>query len=175
MALFSAFPVTNILGTAPSTSTSLNAAVTAVFVSPTSSAATVGNNIVMTTDFRSAVFTLNATQCPPNSSQTLGVWVRHSPDGGNTFDDFVAFATVAPSSSNGTANVTSVQIAQWVRDVAPSSSLGFTVRVPATRALAAGTVIQGPVGALWRAEAIALSSTSSSQAWKVNVTAQVAQ
>lgn len=173
MALVSAFPVTNIIGTAASTSTSTIAAVPAVFVSPTSSAALVGSNIALSTNFRTAVFALNVSQMPVSSSQTLNVFVRHSPDGGTTFDDFVAFATVAPSSSNSTNLLTAQQIALWVRDVAPSSSA--IVRTPATRTLAAGTVLQGPLGSIWRAEAVANTSTSSSQAWKINVSAQVAQ
>ena len=168
-------PVTNLVGTAPSTSTALYAAVTAVYVSPTSSGTLVGSNVQVNVNARAAVFTLNVAQCPPNSSQTLGVWVRHSGDGGVTFDDFVSFTTVAPSSSNSANNVTSQQIAQWVRDVAPSSSLGSVMRAPATRTLASGTVLQGPVGALWRVEAVPATSASSSQLWKIGVSTQIWQ
>lgn len=160
MALLSAFPVTNLLGAASTSNPT--------FVSPTSSAPSTGSVVTLTTTFRSSMFFLNVNQAPANSSQTLNVWVQHTPDGGTTFDDFVSFPLIAGKVPGGTS-----AIALWVRDTAPTSS-GVT-RVPTTRSLAAGTVLQGPVAAGWRAEAVPATSCSSSQAWKINVSAQVAQ
>lgn len=154
----SVFPVTSILGTASSSSP--------VYVSPTSSSPSVGNTILLSTNYRTAVFFLNAAQVPPNSSQLLDVYMQHSPDGGTTFDDFVAMRIAGKTA-------TAKSIALWVRDTAPSSSA--IVRTPATRTLANGTVLQGPVGAVWRAEAVPATSCSSSQAWQINLSAQVAQ
>jgi hypothetical protein len=160
MASLSSFPATNILGIASSSGNP-------TYVSPTSSQAITGGSLTLSTNFRTACFFLNVAQAPANSSQLLDVWVQHSPDGGTTFDDFVAFTRVAGKVATAT------QIALWVRDVAPSSS--GIVRTPSTRALASGTVLQGPVGASWRAEAVCASSASSSQPWKLNLSAQVAQ
>jgi len=152
----------SILGTAAASSAS------PVYVSPLSSSApSIGSTITLAQNPKSALFYLNFNQSPPNSSQTINVYIEHSPDGGVTFDDFVSFPLVA---GKGTP---ADQIAVWVRDVAPSSSA--IVRTPTTRTLAAGTVLQGPVAPVWRCEAVPATSCSSSQAWQINVTAQIGQ
>lgn len=158
MAQLSAFPNTNLLGISSSSNP--------IYVSPTTSAsALTGNTVKLTVDYKSAVFFLNINQTSPSSSHLLNVYVEHSPDGGTTFDDFVSFFQVAGKAAAST------NLAGWVRDV-PSSSA--TVRTPATRTLAAGSIIQGPVGGAWRAEAV-VTGASSSQPWQLNLIAQVAQ
>lgn len=156
MALLSSFPSLNILGNASSSSPT--------YVSPTSSASVTGNAITLTTDFKSAGFLLKVNQIPANSSQSMSVYMQASMDGGQTYDDFVSFLVNGKTTANA--------IAQWVRDVAPSSS---GVHTPQTSALANNTVTQGPIGATWRAVATCNTSASSSLAWQVNLSAQVAQ
>lgn len=165
MAVVSAFPVLNLLGN--------NSSTAPVYVSPSSSVASTGASTTLTTDFKSALFFVNVNQAPANSSQFLNVYVQHSPDGGTTFDDYVSILISGKQTSNKTTAV-----AQWVRDYAASSSLAsnfVSVRTPATRALANNTVLQGPIGSTWRAEAVCGSSASSSQAWQLNVSTQFAQ
>lgn len=159
MALLSSFPAINLLGNASSSNPS--------FVSPTSSQSVTGNQLTMTADYKSAIFLVKANQVAPNSSQTLTVYIQHSPDAGQTFDDFVSILV-----SGKTAVAT---VAQWLRDVAPSSSA--FIRTTATTSLATGQngVLQGPVGATWRAVGACNTSASSSVAWQINVSAQVAQ
>lgn len=156
MALLSSFPALNLLGNASSSNPS--------FVSPTSSASITGSTLTMSADYRSGVFLVKANQVPANSSQTATAFVQHSLDGGQTFDDFAAILI------NGKTAVQT--IAQWVRDVAPSSSGAHNA---ATAALTPNTVIQGPVGATWRAQIVCNTSASSSTPWQVSLSAQVAQ
>lgn len=169
MALLSSFPATNLLGIAAPTSSG-----TSTFVSPTSSQSTTGLNTTLTATYRSAVFQLTVNQTSPSSSHLLDVYGQHSVDGGVTYDDFVHFNQIAGKVTVGT---TTTQIAQWVRDTAASSSTSSnfqSVRSVATAALAAGLVLQGPVGATWRGFAT-VSGASSSQPWKLTLASQVAQ
>ena len=163
MALLSAFPVTNILGSASTSNP--------VYVTPTSSVSTTGSNITLTADYKTAGFFLNVVQTSGATSHSLDVYVQHSPDGGTTFDDFVHFPTINSSSPN--ANVAYKSYAVWLRDVAPTSS-NQIVHTPATQTLAANTVLFGPVGAVWRGVAV-VNMASGTTPWKLNLTAQVAQ
>ena len=168
MALLSSFPATNLLGvTQPSSSSPIST----VTVSPTSSAPITGVNTTLTATYRTAIFQLTVSQLSPSSSHLLDVYASHSVDGGVTYDDFVHFNQIAGKVASAT------QIAQWVRDSVSSSSTAGniqTVRTPVTQTLAAGSVLQGPVGATWRGFAI-VTGASSSQPWKLTLTAQVAQ
>lgn len=168
MALLSSFPATNFLGiTQPSSSS----AIATVYVSPTSSASITGANTTLTATYRSAIFQLTVAQLSASSSHFLDVYASHSVDGGVTYDDFVHFNQIAGKVATAT------QIAQWVRDAVASSSAASniqTVRTPATQTLAAGSVLQGPLGATWRGFAT-VTGASSSQPWKLTLTAQVAQ
>lgn len=168
MALLSSFPATNFLGVQPPSSSST---VATVYVSPTSSVSITGSNVTLTATYRTAVFQLTVAQTSPSSSHLLDVYASHSVDGGVTFDDFVHFNQIAGKVTSAT------QIAQWVRDsVASSSAVSNvqTVRTPSTQSISAGLVLQGPVGATWRGFAT-VSGASSSQPWKLTLTAQVAQ
>lgn len=141
------------------------------YVNPSSSQTLSGSGVIPNLTFpQSALFFLNVAQVSPSSSHTLDVYVQHSPDNGTTYDDFAHFIQVP-----GKTPATATQIAQWVRDSAPSSSAvsNFTsVRTPATQALAAGLVMQGPVGPMWRAQAVA-TGASSSTPWRVTLHAWV--
>lgn len=157
MALLSTFPAMNLLGNASSSA--------AAVVSPSSSSPSTGTNFTLTGSMDSAAFLVKTTQVPPNSSQLLNIYVQQSIDSGQTFDDFVSIQIAGKTASQ--------TVALWVREVAPSSS--GIVRAAATRSLAANSVLQGPVGNTWRAEAVCGSSASSSQAWQISVSAQVSQ
>lgn len=164
MALLSSFPATNLLGNASSSSPST--------VSPTSSANITGGSQTFTATYRTATFQLNVSQVSPSSSHLLDVFVRHSVDAGQNSDDFIRFLQVP-----GKTPTTSTQVAQWIRDFAASSSISAnvqSVRAVSSQTLAQGTVLQGPVGATWTAVAVA-SGASSSQPWRLTLSAQVAQ
>lgn len=90
---------------------------------------------------KAALFMLDVTAAATESGDTLDVYIQHSPDGGTTYDDFVAFTQVA--GDTGTVKY----LAQWTAYSAlPESEL----RVPADASLSAGNVLHGPVGDDWR-------------------------
>lgn len=157
----------NIFGIVPPTSSG-----TSVFVSPSTSAGGTLTSAVFDTQGNtpSALFFLNVNQVSPSSSHNLDVYVQHSPDGGITYDDFAHFNQVP-----GKTPTTSTQVAQWIRDAGPSSSAVSnyqSVRSMATASLAAGLVLQGPVGPTWRAQAV-VNGGSSSQPWKMTLSANL--
>lgn len=156
MALISSFPALNLLGNASSSAPS--------YVSPTSSGTITGQNVTLTATYRTAAVMIKVNQAAPNSSQTATVYVEHSIDAGQTYDDFMAFLI------NG--KQASASIMTWTRDVSASSS---GPHLNATKSLSNNTVVNGPIGATWRAEVVCNTSASSSQAWQINVSAQVAQ
>jgi hypothetical protein len=167
MALITSFPATNLLGIASSSTST-------TYVSPTSSQSTTGGNTTLTATYRSAIFQLSVKQTSPSSSHLLDVYAQHSVDNGTTYDDFVHFSQIAGKVTVGTFTY---QIAQWIRDTAASSSTAGnyqSMRTPATASLAAGLVLQGPVGATWRGFAT-VTGASSSQPWQLTLQAQVAQ
>ncbi len=81
------------------------------------------------------VVQLNVSAAATVVGDTLNVYLQHSVDGAVTFDDFVSFTQVL---GNGG---TKLLIAQWERDVTPTTPL----HAQSDGTLAAG-VLQGPVG-----------------------------
>lgn len=90
-----------------------------------------------------AVFFLDVSAAATDAGDTLNVRVQHSLDDGTTWDDFVSFTQVL---GNGGAKKF---IASWTESTTTPES---EVRVPADGTLAAGGVLQGPVGEKWRAK-----------------------
>lgn len=89
---------------------------------------------------RSAVFQLDVTAAATEVGDLLDVYLQHSPDGGTTWDDFVHFTQVL---GNGGAKKF---LASWRGDVVPETEM----KAPGDATLAAGAVVQGPVGKSWR-------------------------
>lgn len=88
---------------------------------------------------KAAIFQLTVSAAATESSDTLDVYVQHTPDGGTTWDDFIHFTQVL---GNGGAKKF---IATWMRDVIPESE----IKIPADAALAVG-ILQGPIAPLLR-------------------------
>jgi len=88
---------------------------------------------------KAALFELDVSLAANVAGDKLNVFIQHSVDGTN-FDDFVHFTEVL---GDGGANR---YLATWVRDVSPESEMK-----PLTDgSLSAGSVLQGPVGDIWR-------------------------
>lgn len=96
---------------------------------------------------KAALFFLSVTAAATESSDTLDVYVQHSPDDGTTWDDFIHFTQVL---GNGGAKKF---IASWTRDVTPESEL----KAPADGSLAAG-VLQGPIAPTIRVKWVIVDS-----------------
>ncbi len=88
---------------------------------------------------KAAIYQLAVSAAATDASDTLDVYVQHSPDDGTTWDDFIHFTQVL--GNGGTKKF----IATWARDVTPEGE----IKVPADAALAAG-VLQGPITPLVR-------------------------
>lgn len=93
------------------------------------------------TDIAAAVFVLNVTAAAAAVTDTVDVYLQHSPDDADTWDDFVHFTQVL---GNGGA-VKSLAFVNF--NVAAATG----VRVATDASLAVG-VRHGPVGGLWRAK-----------------------
>ena len=92
-----------------------------------------------------AVFQVDVTVSPSSSvftTATLDVQLLHSIDGTN-YDSFLRF----PQIVGGTAAVAR-QIASWNGQVAASSSLNM--HTGSTTTLAAGSVLNGAIGSMWK-------------------------
>jgi hypothetical protein len=89
---------------------------------------------------KAALFFLDVTAAATEAGDTLDVYIQHSPDGGTTYDDFVHF-----TQATGTGTIQA--LAQWT---AYSAVPETEMRAPQDAALAAGAVVQGPVGDDWR-------------------------
>ena len=98
---------------------------------------------------KAVLFQLTVSAAATESSDTLDVYVQHSPDGGTTYDDFVHFTQVL---GNGGAKKF---IATWCRDVSPTSAL----KPPADASLAAG-VQQGPISPTWRVKWVVVDAST---------------
>lgn len=95
-----------------------------------------------------------------DATDTLDVYVQHSPDGGTTYDDFVHFTQVL---GNGGAKK---YIATWFRDMAPETEM----KAPADASLAAG-VLQGPIGSTLRVKWVVVDSGNADQSFTFKVEA----
>jgi len=106
------------------------------------SAATSGNTrstaITIPADIASGVFFLDCTTVASASADTLNVYLQHSVDG-STWDDFVSFSQVIGDVSTASAKV----LAFWnPTGAAPETEM----KTATTQTLAAGAVVQNPVG-----------------------------
>jgi hypothetical protein len=131
-----------------------------------------GNTYTFTIVPRAAALELVVTQAS-TSNVTVDVYVQHALTDGSSsgpiWDDFVHFTQVTAAGN---------QIAQWCRDVQPSSS-GSTlaqqlgVHTQAAASLTAGTMRQGPTGPNWRAQYVIAGGSSSQQAIKFALVAHL--
>lgn len=122
-----------------------------------------GNSGALTPFSRSpkaVVFLLTVSAAATDASDTLDVYIQHSPDGGTTYDDFVHFTQVL---GNGGAKK---YIATWFRDITPESDM----KAPADTALAAG-VLQGPIGSTLRVKWVVVDSGNADQSFTFKVEA----
>jgi hypothetical protein len=109
-----------------------------------------------------AQFTLIVTAAATDAADTMDVKIQHSHDSDDdvapSWDDFVAFTQLA-----GDGGVKQY-IAQWTRAVSPEDE----IRTPNT-GLAAGNVVQGPLGPDLRVVATLVDSgdANTSYTWKL--------
>ncbi len=90
---------------------------------------------------KAALFLFEVTAAATEAGDLLDVYIQHSPDAGTTYDDFIHFTQVDGTSTGYT------ELAQWT---AVAGLPTTEMRTPADAGLAAGTVLQGPVGDDWR-------------------------
>ena len=93
-----------------------------------------------TTYLKSAVFRLILQAAGDDGTDLLNVRIQHSNDG-TTWSDFVSFTQLAGDNSATIASP-NVEDAYWSVEAGPESEM----RTPAAGTLAAGTVVQGPIG-----------------------------
>lgn len=91
-----------------------------------------------------AVFQLGITATSGVGTDTLDVYLQHSHDGVN-WDDFGHFAQ--RTVTQGATGATPPQL-RWFAEMQPEAE---SVAAIASGALAAGSVVQGPIGPFWRA------------------------
>jgi hypothetical protein len=109
-----------------------------------------------------AQFTLVVRSAATAAADTLDVTIQQSHDkndiDSSAWDEFVAFTQVV--GNGGAVQV----IGQWTRAVSPETEM----RAPNT-SLAAGNVVQGPIGQHLRAVATVVNNTDPSFDWKIVV------
>lgn len=102
-----------------------------------------------------AQFLLDVTVAATGILDTLNVYIQSSPDGGTTWDDFVSFTQVL---GNGGAKK---YIARWSRTPTPEREMG----APQDGALAAGSVLQGSTGYVWRVKWVIVDGGAAAQSF----------
>jgi len=114
-------------------------------------------------NLRGAVFLLDLTAAATEVGDTCNVRLQHSVDN-TTWDDFVSFTQLL---GNGGAKQF---FAQWT----PLSATPETeMRAPADGTLAAGGVLQGPVGQYWRAKWTIVDSGTVNASFTFSVKAEM--
>lgn len=110
---------------------------------------------------RSALFELDVTAAAAGATDTLDVYVQHSPDQGTTWYDFAHFPQVLGNGGALKRHVT------WHRELAPvTASQGTAALTPAAETLAANTVLHGPKFETWRVRAV-IAGAGASFSFKV--------
>lgn len=98
-----------------------------------------GGSVRIPSGASGAVLLLDLTAAATDAIDTLNVRVQHTIDGAS-WDDFVSFTQCL---GNGGAKQ---HVAVWSANYTPESEM----HALADGSLAAGSVLQGPVGGLWR-------------------------
>lgn len=98
-----------------------------------------------------AVFELSVTAGTSAGTDTLNAYLQYTLDGGVSWQDFASFVQVL---GNGT-----FPLASYLQYATDQTTTGATV-THSDGALAAGTVVKGPIGSPWRVKLVQAGTTA---------------